>query len=169
MRRAKSLSRPILVESGWNWNLKFGFLGQYGQKTIFQNKWTKNTDEQKVHLVWFSSTVWRGHFALNFFAQNTWKENVTKYLCYFRKFSVQDHLHEYLWAVLYFFRLCLRGFNLYLFYIIKSEPSVGETLIDIESAEAKQTKKSDFVSFKTFCQQQFFTTIKGIFKNTFWI
>ena len=45
--RAKFLSRPILFESGGNWNLKFGFLRQYVQKTIFQIKWTKNTDELK--------------------------------------------------------------------------------------------------------------------------
>ena len=30
MRRAKFLLRPILFESGLNWNLKFWFLGQYG-------------------------------------------------------------------------------------------------------------------------------------------
>ena len=60
------LSRPILFESGWNWNLKIGFLGQYKQKTIFQAKWRKNTDELKIYLLWFSTTVWRGQFALKF-------------------------------------------------------------------------------------------------------
>ena len=105
----------IFCQSGWNWDLKFGILGQYGQKTIFQTKWTKNTDELKIYLVWFSSTKWRGQFALKFFAQNLWKENVTEYLCYFHKFSVPDYLHEYLWVVLWCFRFCLRGFNLFLF------------------------------------------------------
>ena len=32
---------PILFESGWNWNLKFGFLGQYDQNTIFQTNGQK--------------------------------------------------------------------------------------------------------------------------------
>ena len=41
MRRAKVLPRPILCESDWNWNLKFGFLGQYGQNTIFQTNGRK--------------------------------------------------------------------------------------------------------------------------------
>ena len=66
MRQAKFLSCPILFESGWNWNLKFEFLGEYGQKTIFQTKWTRNTDKLKIYLVWFSSTVWRGQLALKF-------------------------------------------------------------------------------------------------------
>ena len=95
MTHAKFLSCPILFENGWNWKLKFSFLGQYGQKTIFQTTWTENTDELIIYLVWFSSTVWRGQFALKFFAQNIWKEKVTKYLCYFHKFPVQDHLHEH--------------------------------------------------------------------------
>ena len=89
VRQAKFLSRPILFESGWNWNLKFWFLRQYGQKAIFQTKWTKNTDDLKTYLVWFSSIVWRGQFALKFFAQkiqNIWKENAAKYLCYFTSF-----------------------------------------------------------------------------------
>ena len=95
MRRAKLLPLPILFEGGRNWNLKLGFWGQYGQNTIFQTKWTKNTDKLKTYLVWFSSTVWRRQFALKFFAQNIWKENITKYLCYFHKFSVHNHLHEH--------------------------------------------------------------------------
>ena len=41
MRRGKFLPRPILFESGLNWNLKFGFLGQYGQNTIFQTNGRK--------------------------------------------------------------------------------------------------------------------------------
>ena len=40
-----------------------------------------------------------------------------------------------------------------------------ETLIEIDSAMAKQTKKCDFVSFKIFSQQQFFITVKGIFEK----
>ena len=58
---------------------------------------------------------------------------------------------------------------MYFLFIIKQEALVGETQIEIESAVAKQTKKCDFVSFKTFCQRQFFTTAKRIFKNTFLI
>ena len=61
------------------------------------------------------------------------------------KFSVQDHLHEH--------------------YCI-FEQLVRKTLIEIESAVVKQ-KICDFVSFKTFYKRQFFTTVKGIFKNTF--
>ena len=95
MRRAKFLSRPILFKSGWNWNLKFEFFKHYGQKTIFQTKWTKNADEPKIYLVWFSSAVWRGQFPLKF--PFTWA------LLYLR-------------AVLRCFRLCLRDFNLFLFY-----------------------------------------------------
>ena len=30
--------------------MKFGFLGQYGQKTIFQTKRMKNTDQLKIDL-----------------------------------------------------------------------------------------------------------------------
>ena len=51
--------------------------------------------------------------------------------------------------------------------MIKCEAQFDETLIEIESAVAKETKKYDFVSFKTFCQGQFFTTVKAILKNTF--
>ena len=50
---------------------------------------------------------------------------------------------------------------------MKREPMVGEILIDIESPVAKQAKKCDFVSFKTFFRRQFFITVKGIFKSTF--
>ena len=49
--QAKFLLVQILLKSGWSWNIKFGLLGQYGQKTIFQTKWTKNTDELKTYLV----------------------------------------------------------------------------------------------------------------------
>ena len=144
MRRAKFLSRPILFESDWNWNLKYGFLGQYDQKTVFQTKWTKNTDKLKIYLVWFSSTVRTGQFALKFFAQRIWKENVAKYLCYLHKFSVQDHLHEHYCT---FEQFCVvSGFVCvalrYFFFIIKLEPLVGETLIEIESAVARQQKSA---------------------------
>ena len=63
---------------------------------------------------------------VKFFAQNIWKENITKHLCYFLKFSGQDHLHKHYCTV---------------------EQLVGEALIEIESAVAKQ---------KTFYQWQFF-------------
>ena len=92
MRGAKFLPRPIFFESGWNWNLKFGFLGHSDQKTIFQTKWTKNTDKLKIYLVWFSTIVCRGQLAF-----------CTKYLCYFRKFSVKDNLHEHLCTFMQFF------------------------------------------------------------------
>ena len=52
-----------------------------------------------------------------------------------------------------------------IFFIIKRGPLVGETLIEIESAVAKQKRKYDFVCFKTFGLRQFFSTIKVIFKN----
>ena len=35
-------------------------------------------------------------------------------------------------------------------FIIKSEPLVGETLVEIESTVAKQTKNCDFLCFKRF-------------------
>ena len=38
----------------------------------------KNMDKLKIYLTWFSSTVWRGQFALEFFTQNIWKEDVTQ-------------------------------------------------------------------------------------------
>ena len=41
MSQAKFLPCPILFESGSNWNLKFGFLGQYRQNTIFQTNGRK--------------------------------------------------------------------------------------------------------------------------------
>ena len=55
----------------------------------------------------------------------------------------------------------------YFFFIIKRELLIDKTLREIESAVAKQTKKCDFVSFKTFCQRQFFTIVKEMFKNIF--
>ena len=59
-------------------------------------------------------------FAKKVFAQNIWKENITKkFKCSFHKFSVQDDLHK---------RYCT------------FEKLVGETLIEIKSAVAKQTK-----------------------------
>ena len=51
MGQAKFLLVQILLKSGWYWNIKFGVLGQYDQKTIFQTKWLKNTDELKTYLV----------------------------------------------------------------------------------------------------------------------
>ena len=56
---------------------------------------------------------------------------------------------------------------IYFFFVIKCEPLIGEILMDIESPVAKQAKKCDFVSFKTFCWRKFFITVKGIFKSTF--
>ena len=35
---------PVDLKSSWNWNLKFGFLGQHDQNTIFQTK------EQKIQM-----------------------------------------------------------------------------------------------------------------------
>ena len=37
MRRCKFLPRPILFKNGWNWNLKFVFLGDNMAKTLFSN------------------------------------------------------------------------------------------------------------------------------------
>ena len=56
---------------------------------------------------------------------------------------------------------------LFFFFIIKRETLDGEAPTEIESALSEQTKKCDFVSFKTFYQRQFFTTVKWIFKNIF--
>ena len=70
-------------------------------------------------------------------------ENVTKYLCYFHQFSVQDNLHEHYCAFEQFF--VVSGFFcvalIYFFFIIKREPLLSEILIEIEFEVAKQTKK----------------------------
>ena len=76
----------------------------------------------------------------------------------FHKFSVQDHLYEHYCT---FEQFCVvSGFVcvalIYFFFIIKHEPLVGETLIEIESAVAKQTKKSNFNSFKTLPARVFY-------------
>ena len=60
--------------------------------------------------------------------------------CYFHKFSFQDHLHEHYCN---FGQFCIvSGFVcvalIYFFFIIKREPLVDETLIEIESAVAKE-------------------------------
>ena len=68
---------------------------------------------------------------------------------------------QYLRGVLCCFRFCLRGFNLLLFY------NKTQTLVDIESAVAKQTKKVQFCFFQNILPVSLFTTVKGIFKNTF--
>ena len=84
------------------------------------------------------------------FAKNIWNENITRYLCYFHKFLVQAHLNEHFWTfedicvVSGFVCLALTGF----FFIIKPEPLVGETLIEIKCAVAKQTKKGQFFFFQ---------------------
>ena len=83
-------------------------------------------------------------FSHKIFEKNKKQKNVTKYLCYFRKFSVQDHLHELFCT---FEQFCVvSGFLcvalIYFFFIIKHEPLVGETLIEIKSTVAKQTNKS---------------------------
>ena len=70
------------------------------------------------------------------------------FIWYFHKFSVQDDLHEHYFTF---------------------EPLVGKRLIEIESAVAKQTKNVQFCFFQNILQVQFFTTVKGIFKNTFLI
>ena len=104
-------------------------------------------DELKIYLVWLSSTVWRGRFALKFFAQSIWKKKHYKiFISYFHKFSVQDHLHE---------------------HYSTFKQLIGKTVIDIESAVANKQKICDFASFKTFYKLQFFTTVKDIFKTHF--
>ena len=133
MRRAKFLSRPILVESGWNWNLKFGFLGQYGQKFIFQFKWMKNTDELKIYLLWFSSI------------ENCLKRKRYKIFVIFTSFQfkiIYMSTFGKFWVISGFVCVAL----IYFFFIIKHEPLLGEARIEIESVVAKQTKKCDFVS-----------------------
>ena len=66
MRKPKFLPRPILLESDWNGNLKFGFLGQYSQKTIFQTKWRKNTDVLKIILPDLARKCGEGNFHYSF-------------------------------------------------------------------------------------------------------
>ena len=108
--------------------------------------------------------MWRGRFALKFFAQNSWKENVTKYLCYF-KFLVQDHLHEHFCTLEPF--CVVLGF-VCVSLIIKREPLVGETLIEMESAVAKQTKKVHFFFLlKHSASDNFLLPSKGYLKTHF--
>ena len=145
MKQAKFLSRPILFKSGWNWYLKFGFLGHYGQKTIFQTKWTKNVDKLKVFLVCFSRTKWRGQLALSFLHRKYEKKS-SKCLFFSQAFSSSSFAWAllYLRAVLCSFRLCLLSF-LFLFYK-KRELLVDKTLIEIESEVVK--KKVQFCFFQ---------------------
>ena len=59
----------ILFNSGQKWlklELEIWIFRAIRSKTIFQTKWTKNTDELKIYLVWFNSTEWREQFALKF-------------------------------------------------------------------------------------------------------
>ena len=66
------------------------------------------------------------------------KKHYKIFICYFHKFSVHDCTFEQL---------------------------VSKTLIEIESAVKNKQKMCNFVPCQTLCQRQFFTTIKGIFKN----
>ena len=71
------------------------------------------------------------------------EKKVAKYLCYFYKFLVPDHLHERFCT---FDQFCVvLGFVyvelIYFLSIIKREPLVGETLIEFKCELAKQTKK----------------------------
>ena len=80
--------------------------------------------------------MWRERFALKFFAQNIQKKkNITKYLCYFHRSSVQDHLRQHYCTL---------------------EQLVGKTLIKIESAVAKQTKNVRFCFFQSILQAAIF-------------
>ena len=74
-------------------------------------------------------------------------------VCYFHKFSVKDPLHEHFCT---FEQFCVVSGSVcvalnHFFLIIKRKSLISETPIEIESTVAKQTKKCDFVSFKTFC------------------
>ena len=97
-------------------------------KTLFSNEWTKNTEELKIYLAWFSSIVRRVRFAIKFFAQNIWKKKKHNKICiwYYHKFSVQDHLHE---------------------HYCTFEHLVGKTLVEIESVMTKQKKHVRFCFF----------------------
>ena len=55
----------------------------------------------------------------------------------------------------------------YFYFTIKSEPLVGKTLTEIESEVAKQTKKCDIVSFKTFTSDNFLPTSEEYLKRRF--
>ena len=89
--------------------------------------------------------MWGGRFAIAFCIKYL-KRNYYKKFIYFHKFLVQDHLHE---------------------HYCTFEQLVGKTLIEIESAVAKQTKNVRFCFFQIILQTEFFTTVKGILKNTF--
>ena len=159
MRQAKFLFRPVLFESDWNWNLKFGFLGQYGQKTIFQIKWTKNTT--------IARQCGEGNLHESFLGKIFERKKLQNML-----FSQVFSSRLFTWALLYLWAVALGFFCvalIYFFSIAKCKPLVNEILKEIESATDKQTKKYDFGSFKRFWHRQFFTTAKGMFKNTFWI
>ena len=159
----------ILFNSGQKWlklELEIWIFRAIRSKTIFQTKWTKNTDELKIYLVWFSSTVCREQFVLKFlkvFERKTF-ENIYAIFTSFQ-FKIIN--------MSAFMDFCVVSGFVYValiyFFFIKRELLVGETLIEIGSAVAIQTKKCDFVSFKTLCQWQIFTTVKGISKNISWI
>ena len=141
MRQAKFLSRPIFFKSGWNWTLKFDFLGHYSQKTIFQTKWTKNVDELKNFLVWFSSTKRRGQLALSFLHKIFEKNSYKIFMLFSQAFSSRLFTWAllYLRAVLCCFSLRLRSF-LFLFY--NKTRAFGWQNTDRNSIWSSQTKKS---------------------------
>ena len=98
------------------------------------------------------------------------KKNVAKYLCYLQKFSVQGHIHEHYYT---FEQFCIvSGFVfvalIYFFFIIKRQPLVGKTPIEIEPAVAKQTKKSVILFLsKHSASDNFLPPSKGYLKTYF--
>ena len=78
------------------------------------------------------------------------------FICYFHKFSALHYSQVFSTTLPFLYQFCVvSGFVsvalIYFFFIKTREPLVSEALIEIESAVAKQKKKCDFVSFKTFC------------------
>ena len=92
----------------------------------------------------------RGHFALTTcFSHKIFEKKTLQNICCFHKFSVEGHLYEHYCTL---------------------EQLVGKTLIETESAVAKQ-KMCDLVSVKTFCPFKTFCNFlpppKGYLKTCF--
>ena len=116
-----SPSRPILFESGWKCNLKFGFLGQYDQKNYFSNYMDEKYGRAKnlSRLTYLDSDSVEMTICTKVFRT---KYLTGKHYKLFMFFSQVFSSRSFIWALLYpqvvlcFFRFCLRGFNLFLLH-----------------------------------------------------
>ena len=134
-----SPSRPILFESGWNCNLKFGFLGQYDQKNYFSNYMDEKYGRAKnlsrlTYLDKVERTICTEVFRTKYLTGKHYK--------LFMLFSQVFSLRSFIWAF---------GWR--------------NTDRNCICSSKTNKKKCDFLSFKRFYQRQFFTSVKWIFKK----